>query len=110
MQRSRRLFLDGLNNQACQFLGAFSAFNKGIVYGKADVQFLLAVLAYQIDFLIHVGGIAVEGYYYRLAVALQTLYVLVQVFKSLDEAFAVGLLNAVRATPPCIFSPAWWLR
>ena len=60
------------------------------------MQFLLAVLAYQVDFLIHVGGIAVEGYYYRLAVALQTLYVLVQVFKSLDEPSRLGSLMPSR--------------
>ena len=91
------LAVDGIDHEACQVGGSLTAFGKGVVDGKSDVEVVFAMAADGFHLLVRVAGKAVEGQYDGLAEVAQVAHVLVEVAEALAQSFHVGILDAVEA-------------
>ena len=94
MQGLRRMLLDSVYHQLCQFNGSGTSFDKSIVYGKAYTRFFTMV-AHQGDFLFGVVRIAVERHNHRLPERAQVFDVLIEVGETLLQAFHVRFFDFI---------------
>ena len=92
LQGLRRTLFDGIDDQTSQFLCSCAPFTEGGIDGKAHA-YTMAVLTYQGDFFLGVGGEAVEGNDDRLPEGLEVLDMTIKIGQALAHALYIRSLQ-----------------
>ena len=86
------LTLDGVDNSLCQFNGTLATFQESLVHSEADAQ-VLTVLTNDVDLLLQVCIMTIEGNNDWLPKALHVTDMAIQVLQTFRQSFGIRFLD-----------------